>query len=112
MKTLRLNLSTEGLDLIEEEKKKSPIELATIVIKNMMLISASQSQHRGMDEEERRKFYKISDVFDKAVKEDLESVELEDDWFGQIKKAKREGRFTPSNLWRRVEELIDEVKDR
>ena len=111
MKTLNLKISLDGLKLGEEDNKKSPIEMSAIVIKNIMLGWASQQQ-KNMPEEDRRKFYKIADLFDKAVKENLDSVELEDDWMGFIRKCKREIGLMPNELVRRVEEKIDEVKDR
>ena len=111
MKTINLKISLDGLNFNDEDSKKSSVEMCTIVIKNIMLGWANQQQ-KGMPEEDRRKYYKITDIFDKAVKENLETVELEDDWMGFIRKCKREVGLMPNELLRRVEEKIDEVKDR
>ena len=110
MKTLSLALNVEGLTLVGEDKEKSPVELCTLVMKNMIL--AFGAQNRGLSEDDRRRYYKICGVFEKAVKENLDKVELEDDWFGFIKKCRREGLLMPSDLLKRVEDLVEEVKDR
>ena len=112
MKMLSIKIEIEGLKLNDEDKSKSPIELTTLVIKNIILSWASSGQRRGLSEEDRRRFYKITDVFEKAVKDGAETVELEDDWMGFIRKCKRESEIMPNDLVRRVEDLIDTVKDR
>jgi hypothetical protein len=109
MKILKLSISVEGLELKNETK--NPIELATKVIKNVILIWGNQKQ-RGLNEEDRRKFYKISDLFDKAAKENMETVEVEDDWMGMIKKSFMEALLTPDELLRRVEENVFDVRNR
>jgi hypothetical protein len=111
MKTLELVISLEGLNLNEVDSKKTSQELVMAVIKNLMLGWGSQQQ-KGFNEEERRKFYKISDAFEKAIKDKAETIELEDDWFGFIRKCKREVGILPNDLIRRIEDLIDGVKDR
>jgi hypothetical protein len=109
MKTLKLAISKEGLNL-DEEKDKTPIELSTNIIKNVVLLWGNQQ--RGLSEEDRRLYYKISDAFDKAVKDNLEEIELEDQWIGFIRKCFKEAKLIPDNLLRRVEELIEGIKDR
>lgn len=108
MKTLKLVIDLEGLNL---EEKKSPQETVVNVIKNIILNWAANEKKRGMNDEERRKYYKICDALEAAVKEGKEAVELEDDWMGMIREARKSG-LMPNNLLRRVEALIDEVKDR
>lgn len=110
MKTLSLKLNIEGLKLNDEDSGKSPAGLMCLLIKNLIL--GWGSQNRGLSEDDRRKFYKISDAFDTAIKENAETIDLEDDWMGLIRKAKRDAQLIPNDLLRRVEELIDEVKDR
>ena len=112
MKTLRLNVNLEGLQLTKDDKDKTPQELSTLVLKNIIFNWSSTGNRRGLTEDDRRRYYKILDLFDKAVAEKLETIELDDDWFGFIRKCKRESELLPSPLLRRVEELIDEVKDR
>lgn len=110
MKTLSLDLKLDGLKLEGEDKEKTPRQLASVVLKNIVLIWASQN--RGLNEDDRRRYYKISDVLETAEKENLNSVDLEDDWIGFLKKCRREALAMPSELFRRVEEMLGEVKDR
>jgi len=110
MKLLSLDLNIEGLTLDAETQKISNIELATRVIKNIIL-SYAQNQ-RGLSEEERRKTYKIYDVLEEAVKEKKTTVEMEDDWFGFLKKCKLECKLFPDTALRRVEELIEATPNR
>lgn len=118
MKKLGLVISLEGLDLNKEEKTFSVCKVVTQTIKNSILNKNVSQSHNGqfinpgLDEEDRRKFYKICDIFDKAVKENLEVVELEDDWIGLIRASFRRQSF-PTDLFRRVEEnVIWKIEDR
>jgi hypothetical protein len=108
MKTLKLDISLEGLNLNDDDKVRSPSQLCGDVIKNVIVAYGVRGQNRGLTEEERRKFYKISDILEKAE----DSVELEDDWMGFIRKCFKETPLIPDKLLRRVEEKIEEVKDR
>jgi hypothetical protein len=114
MKTLKLGIDIKG---IEKELKGTPEEklpgrdICIMVIKNIVM-NWAQTTQRGLTEEERRIYYKISDAFDKAIAEKLDSIEIEDNHMGLIRKAFREGKFTPSPLLRRVEEALAETKDR
>ena len=111
MKLLSLKVDLDGLNLRDAEvKDMTSQELMVRVIKNIIL-SYGQKQ-RGLGEEERRKFYKLSDALEKAAEEKKEEVELEDDWFGFLKKCKRESTLFPDSLLRKVEEAIDAVPDR
>lgn len=110
MKKLSLKFDLEGLNFNGEDDKKNAVELSTSTIKNLILHFGAQKQ--GLVDDERRKFYKICDAFEKALKENATEVELEDDWFGFIKKSFREVKYIPSDLSRRVENLIDQVPDR
>lgn len=112
MKKLNLNIDLSELKLGEVDKEKSDIELCTHVIKNVVLNWGISNNRRGLCEEDRRRFYKISDVFDKAVKDKTADIELEDDWMGLIRKCFRECELMPDKLLRQVEEKINEVKDR
>ena len=108
MKTLNLGISLEGLNLDAETVKLSATEIATKVIKNV-IVAYGQAQ-RGLSEEERRLFYKVSDALEAA--KDATEVALEDTWFGFVKKCFKDSRLMPDLLLRRVEEKISEVKDR
>lgn len=111
MKTMGMVINLEGLKLGAEDKEKLSQEIVKDVIKNIML-GWGQQQQKGMQEEDRRKYYKISDALEAVVKTNVESVELEDDWFGFIKKCKKEMGLIPNDLVRRIEELIDAVVNR
>ena len=100
----------EDLKLTKELQEKTSQEITCMVIKNIVLSHAAAT--RGLNEEERRLFYKICDVFDKAIEGKAEEVELEDNYFGFIKKCKRETSLMPDKILQAVEKLIDEVKDR
>ena len=110
MKQLKLNFDKSGLILDEVDKQKSPEELSVAIIKNVIL---AYGQHqKGISEEDRLKFYKISDAFDKAIKDKSEEVELEDDWIGFVKKCFREAPLLPSPLLRVVEENLRAIQNR
>jgi len=112
VKKLRLSFDKEGLKLPKDEEDKSAIELSTIIIRNMILSWATANQKRGLGYDDRRKYDKICDVFEAAAKDKTEEVELEDDWMGFIRKCMRECELIPNKLLRKVEELIEDVKDR
>lgn len=116
MKTLSLLCDLEGIDLEDIDKDKSPQEIAVLVIKNIVITYANRlgatGRPTGLKEDERRKYYKLFDRLEKAVKEEAELVELEDDWMGFLRKCKREALFTPNDLSKRIEQLIDDVRDR
>jgi hypothetical protein len=112
MKTLTLTLDLKDLKLGDVDKDKTDIEICTQVIKNVILNWGMSGQRRGLDEESRRKFYKISDAFDKAIADKTPTIELDDDWMGLIRKCFRETDLIPDKLLRQVEERIAEVKDR
>jgi hypothetical protein len=104
MKTLELKLDIDKLNLNEEDKKQSVQKIINTIINNVIL-GYGQSQ-RGLDEKERRQYYKIADALDLAEKENKESVELEDEWFGFMKKCFRESKLMPNNLLRQIEDLV------
>lgn len=111
MKTLKLvlDIKEKGIELPKEHEGKPANKIVTEIIKNICLMSGGP---RGLTEADRLLFYKVSDAFAVAVKEKAESVKLEDEWMGFIRKCKREATFTPDLLSRRIEELIDAVQDR
>ena len=109
-KSMRFNPDLSDLELSKEDEAKSPQEITSLVLRNIVLNYASIKQ--GLQENDRRKFYKICDVFDVAIKDKLETIELEDDWMGFLRKCRKEGTMMPTKLLRKIEELLDEVKDR
>lgn len=110
MKTLELKLDIEKLFLAEEDKKKPANVIVTEVIKTV-IIGYSQ-QNKGLNQPERKQYYKLVDSLDKAITDKQESVELEDNEFGFIKKCFSESKLTPNNLLRQVEELLLNIKER
>ena len=112
MKKLRLSFDKAALNLPKAEEDKSAIELTSIIIRNIIISWATSGQKRGLVFDDRRKYDKICDVLEKAIKENIEEVELDDDWMGFIRKCFREAELIPNELLRKVEGLIEEVKDR
>jgi len=110
MKELKLSLDVGGINIGEEDKKKNPSEIVTTVIKNVCLTWAQSK--RGMAGEDRKLYYKMCDVFDVAVKEKADSVSLDDNVIGFIRKAFREATLVPDVLLRKIEDLVDAIKDR
>jgi hypothetical protein len=104
MKTLSLSIDLEKLNLAEADKTKSVQSIVSSVIQNVIL--GYGQQQRGFDEKERRQYYKIADALELAEKENKTSVELEDDWWGFIRKCFRESKLMPNSLLRQVEELV------
>jgi len=109
MKTLNLKIDLSKLNLGPEDKAKNPVEVAGAVISNVILNYAQQV--RGLDEKERRQFYKISDAIDEAKKNNKDEILLEDDWAGFLRKCFRESKLSPNELLRQVEDLIIGLKD-
>jgi hypothetical protein len=110
MKTLNLNANFSSLNLTEEDKKRNPVEIVSQVIENVILGYASQV--RGLDEKERRQYYKICDAFEKVKINKAETIELDDEYIGFIRKCFRESKLIPNPLLKQVEKLIEEIKDR
>ena len=88
-KKLNLQIYLKDAHLPKEEKDSSPIELSSRVIRNIMLSYSQKTigfrgQTRGFDKLERKQYWIISDVLDKAVKEKQAEVELDDKLIGFI----------------------------
>jgi hypothetical protein len=111
VKTLNLMVSLEGLNFPESEKDKPAQEYVSNVIKTTILVWAQQKQ-RGFTETDRRVYYKLCDALEKALADKAETVDLDDEYIGLIRKAFREAALMPDNLLRRVEENVTAVKDR
>lgn len=107
MKTVNLLISKDGLQFSKEDVDKDITEIVSIVINNIILAYANQKQ--GLAEDERRKYYKIADCLEQAIKDKKECVDLEDDWYSFLQKCKKETNLMPSELLKRVEEVIDSV---
>jgi len=112
VKKLRLSFDREGLNLPKDDGERTPAELSSIIIRNMIIGWATSGQSRGLNDDDRRKYYKICDAFDAAIKNKAEEVELDDEWMGFIRKAKKDCELIPNELLRKVEANIEAVKDR
>ena len=119
MKTLKLVFSKEGINFVQprdEGEGEMPIQQVTYnIIRNIIMTYAQEK--RGLQEEERRLYYKICDAFEKLLKNKgngkmPEEIKLEDNWMGFIRKCKKEVRMNPDMALQRVEELIDSVENR
>jgi hypothetical protein len=110
VKTLNLNSDFSKIEMGEAEKKVSNQEMTSRVISNVILTYASQT--RGLNSSERKVYYSINDTFQDAVKNKLESVELDDVEVGFIRKCFREAKLTPNDILRKVEEAVEAIKDR
>lgn len=109
MRKLNIDISLEGLNLSPEDKKQTAGQIFGKMVEGIIL-SYGQSK-QGLQEKERRQYYKIMDVIDEIKPEDKE-IQLEDDLFGFLKKCKADTKMQPNNLLRRVEKKIEEVKQR
>ncbi len=115
MKVLRIKLDLTDVKLDESAKKLSSQAIFKNLFKsycNGWANQAKQGEFR-MTLEDKHLIYKIWDDLDKAIKEDAETVSLEDDRFGFMRRVVREVvAIAPDDLTRKFEEAIEEVKDR
>lgn len=110
MRILSLKLDYTKLNLTEEDKKSSPIDVSIKVI-NAVLYSYVQ-QYKGVGEQERKLYYKLQDIFADASLNKIEFLSLEDDLASFLRKVFRETKLTPNNLLRQVEENIEKTKEK
>lgn len=110
MKIVNLSFDTTSINLGEEEKKMSPIDLSVAVITNVM--SGYANQMHGLPSGERKIYFQIKDTLDEALKNQTTEVELESTLVGFLRKCFREAKLTPNNILRKVEENIDAIKDK
>lgn len=107
MKILSLKIDSEKLKLTKEDKERPMAEIVTQVIENIILTYAQQA--RGFDEKERKQYYRISEAFDKAKAEKKDSVDLDDEYIGFIRKCFRESKLMPNELLKQIEEVLDSI---
>ncbi len=110
MKTMEFVVQIDDLNFSLEDKNKTSQELVFEVIK--VFIMSYASENRGLDEEERRKYYKLSDVMEKAIKDEETYIELEDDYAKFLNSCRNQCKLMPNKLTQRVEALIDGLKDK
>jgi hypothetical protein len=111
MKLLNLTIDlVTSQELTAEEKKQSPRDIAITVIKNVVLTYGLQV--KGLGEDERRVYYKICDVFDKAQQDQVDIVELEDSFAEFIKKVFKESKLMPTDVLKQIENNIKDMKDK
>lgn len=109
MKILSLVFDKSGLNLLDKDAELTLQELAYNIISQFVMAYATEN--KGLNEEERRKFYKLCDVLEDGVKNNSDSVNLEDDWASFLQKCRSKAKFMPNKLTQRIEELIDDMKD-
>jgi hypothetical protein len=107
VKKINIAISLEGLVLVGEDKGKTSPKIFCDMVKNIILMAASQKQQAGLGEDDRRVYYKICDKFDAAIKSGAIEIEFEDAEYKMIKDAKKI-HCNPNDLFRRVEEAISE----
>jgi len=107
-KILSLVFEKEGLELSPPDKEKTTQELVSIVIHNIMY----NFSKGGIKRSDRKQYYRIVDLLDKATKSKEDSVELDDDLVGFLRRCQNEALMAPNRLLQRVEELIEDIKDR
>lgn len=115
MKTIKINIDVTGLKMAEEDKGVPGQELFKRIFKHYCLLWAQQwkqGEPVRMTEDDRHLCYKIWDALDNGIKESLDSIDLEDNQMGFMKKVKREVLNIPNELTRKFEDAVDEVKDR
>jgi hypothetical protein len=107
-KILSLEIEKEGLELPPPDKEKTAQELVSIVIHNIMY----NYSKNGVKRQERKQYYKIVDLLEKATKAKQNSVELDDELVGFLRRCQNEALMAPNRLLQRVEELIEDIKDK
>jgi hypothetical protein len=108
MKKIKLMIDIAELELNEEDKKKSPVEMSAIVIHNA--VYTYSQQNRGLTKEERGQYYTLDFELDKAKKDNLEEIEVDDKICGFVRKCFRESKLTPTKLLQKVEQNIDNIE--
>jgi len=109
-KLVKLSFDTTALNMGEEDKKMSAVDLSVAVMTNVM--NSYATQVHGVLASERKIYFSIKDILDEAMKRQLEEVEMEDSLVGFIRKCFRETKLTPNNILRKVEENIEAIKNR
>lgn len=109
MKTLNLKLDTTGVDLGKDDTR-TPQEVAMAMIENIVITYANQQKPVGLAENDRRVFYKIADVFEVARQTKAETVELDEDWLGFIRKCFRTN-LMPNTLLQRLEKELEKASN-
>lgn len=110
MKTLPIDFDKSLINLDPREKDKKASELVFNVIDQM--VQSYLAQQGGFPEPDRRRWYKIEDAFEAAIKADQVVVVLEDEWWGWLKTVRRESRMRPVKIMRIIDQLFDEVPER
>ena len=78
-------------------------------IKNIILFWGVQKD-KGLSMENRDKYYRISTALRVSFREGRDFVELEDDLFALLKKARKEVHISPTDLLGQIEANIEAVK--
>lgn len=107
MPKLSLMLETNNCNLQPEDTKKTPQEIASQLLKNIVLLFAQQI--RGFNKGERKLYYTITDKLANSLKDSKTEVEFDDSEWGLIKRSFKEVKLEPNNVIRNLEELIEKA---
>ena len=106
MKSMELLMEIPA-DLKGAEKDISSQQAVFNVLRSMLL----SAYEKGLGEEQRRTYYKLCDDFERAIEGNASEVLLDDDRVKFIKSSISKSVFLPNDLTRKVEQLIDKMKD-
>lgn len=106
MTKLNLDINRTAMNFTPGTAAKTSAELVISTISNVVLLWSNQKG--GLDEEQRKIYYKLGDAFEHILKTKKETLELviDDQWIAFIRTAFKEVRFTPDILTREVEKLL------
>ena len=107
MKKLNLDVDLSNVKLNKIDQDMPVIELVTEMMDQMMVGFANES--KGLTDKQRRKYYRILDVFDAAKASKNPIIELEDGWYDFLNSCKTNGKFLPSRLLAKVEGVIENL---
>jgi hypothetical protein len=108
MKKVPVIIDITDLNLGEEEKELTGVDLFGNVIRQVIL--AYSKQINGLVKGERQQFYEIDTKLDLARVNNLEFIELEDNTCGFLRKCFREAKLNPNKLLEKVEEIINNIE--
>lgn len=104
IKEMRLDLDYTGINLADEEKNMSNIDLTSAVITNAIYNYAKQAG--GLHQNERKQVYTI----EKAIKNNENGVvKIDSTDVGFLRKIFREVKLTPNSILEKVDTMIEEI---
>lgn len=110
MKELSLVIDITNLNLGEEDKKSSPLELFIHVLYSVL--RGYSQQMKGLQKFERYQVYEIEHKLKEALNNKADKIKFEDTTFGFLKKIFTESKLNPNELLELIEKNIDAVTQR